>query len=126
MASQMEKSSASDFEVDSRDLHLQSKVRTLRLVDSARLGLTVLALLMGITILGVSGNALNEYNDTHLSGGFLLSLWPDQFDLRPTVALVAGASIVTVTNIASLLFGKVKYVSTCIDPPVLQQATLAS
>lgn len=106
-----EKASASDFEVDSQDLHLQSKVKTLRIVDSARVGLTLLALLMGITVLGVSADALAVYDDTHVHHDFRLPLWPDEFNLRPTVALVVGAAIVVISNSVSLLFSKVQTVS---------------
>jgi len=110
MAGQMKhEASASDFEVDSQDLHLQSKIRTLHRVDGVRVSLTVLALLMGISILGLSADAVNVYNTTHVSHDFLLPLWPDEFDFRPTVALVAGAVIVVLTNIASLLFSKVRF-----------------
>jgi hypothetical protein len=101
----------SDFEVDSQDLQMHSKIRTLRVVDGARVSLTALALLAGITILGVSADALAVYDSTHLSGDFLLPLWPDHFDLRPTVALVVGAAIITIINIVSLACSKVKYVS---------------
>jgi hypothetical protein len=109
----MEKGPAShsDFEVDSRDMHLQSKVRSLRMVDNARVGATALALLMSITILGVSGNTLAVYDHTRLPGDFnslfSLALWPAEFNIRPTVALVVGSSIIMVTNIAALCFSKV-------------------
>ncbi|KAK0623337.1 hypothetical protein B0T14DRAFT_452965 [Immersiella caudata] len=109
----MEKGPAShsDFEVDSRDMHLQSKVRSLRVVDNARVGATALALLMSITILGVSGNTLAVYDHTRLPGDFnslfSLALWPAEFNIRPTVALVVGSSIIMVTNIAALCFSKV-------------------
>lgn len=105
-----EKASASDFEVDSQDLHLQSKVRSLRLVDTARISLTALALLMGLTVLGVSADALHVYNETHLGREFRLPLWPDEFNLRPTVALVAGAAVVVVCNAVSLVGSKVQSV----------------
>jgi len=104
-----EKPSTSDFEVESQDLYLLAKVKTLRIVDGARLGLTTLALLMGISALGLSANALSVYNTTHVAQGFLLPLWPDQLDLRPAVALVVGATIVALTNIVSLVFGKVEF-----------------
>lgn len=102
--------SYSDAEVESHDLHLQAKTRTLRLLDGARISVTTLALLCGITVLGVSGDALNVYNTTSVSHDFPLSLWPDEFNIRPTVALVVGSSIVTVTNIVALLCSKVRYV----------------
>ncbi|KAM0819253.1 hypothetical protein AB5N19_05068 [Seiridium cardinale] len=102
---------SSDFEVDSQDLQRHSYYGILRLVDGARLGLTVLALLSGITILGTSGHALNVYNTTSVSTSFLLPLWPDEFDARPTVALVVGSAIVVLSNILSLGFSKTRAVS---------------
>ncbi|KAK7966982.1 uncharacterized protein PG986_001259 [Apiospora aurea] len=103
--------SSSDFEVDPRDLAYQGHVKSIRLVDSVRVGLTALALLCGITILGTSGDALMVYNTTSVSPDSQLSLWPRQFDLRPSVALVVGSAIVVLTNIVSLVFSKVKMVS---------------
>ncbi len=112
MASEKNNGNVSDFEVDSQDLHYQSKVRSLRMIDGARVGLTVLALLMGLTVLGVSWNAISVYNRTRVSSDILsLALWPDDFSLQPTVALVIGGVIVLLTNIVSLLFSKVRVVS---------------
>ncbi|ORY69913.1 uncharacterized protein BCR38DRAFT_420398 [Pseudomassariella vexata] len=102
-----DQASATDFEVESQDLHYQSQLRSIRLVDSIRVGLMAVALLSGLTILGTSGDALAVYNTTHLSADFYLPLWPDQFDLRPTVALVVSSAIVVLTNIISLVFSKV-------------------
>jgi hypothetical protein len=99
--------SASSFEGASQDLHLESKMRSARLVDSARAGTTVLALLMGLTVLGVSGNTLRVYNDTNVSPEFMLPLWPDAFNARPTVALVIGSVIVFIANIIALCFSHV-------------------
>ncbi|KAK7953610.1 hypothetical protein PG996_014502 [Apiospora saccharicola] len=100
--------SSSDSEVDPRDLTYQGHVKSIRLVDSARVGLTALALLCGLTILGTSGDALMVYNSTSVSPNFQLPLWPRHFDLRPSVALVVGSVIVVLTNIVSLVFSKVK------------------
>lgn len=111
MSTDSKRGYASSFEVDSQDLHLQSKVRTLRMLDGARIGLTILALAMGITILGVSADTLAVYDATHVPREFLLPLWPDSFNLRPTVALVVGSTIVLVANAVSLLFSKVHSVS---------------
>ena len=111
MSSEKHTGNTSDFEVDSQDLHLQSKVGALRRTDSARVGLTVLALLMGLTALGVSGNAIYVYNNTRVASSFLsLALWPDDFSLQPAVALVVGGVIILLTNIVSLLFSKVQVV----------------
>lgn len=111
MSTESKKGYASSFEVDSHDHHLQSKIRTLELTDNVRISLTLVALLMGITVLGVSADALAVYDATHVPGTFLLPLWPDQFNLRPTVALVVGSAIVVLANAVSLLFSKVQSVS---------------
>lgn len=99
--------SASSVEGDSKDLHLQSKMRTLRALDSARVGTTALALLMGLTVLGISANTLRVYQETHVSAEFMLPLWPDEFNIRPTVSLVIGSTIVLVANIIALAFSQV-------------------
>jgi hypothetical protein len=108
----MEKSSrsqgsASSLEGDSQDKHLQSKMRTIRAVDSARLGTTALALLMCLTVLGISANTLRVYQETHVGAEFLLPLWPDEFNVRPTVSLVVGSSIALVGNIIALCFSQI-------------------
>lgn len=103
--------SSSEFETDSRDRdqHLRSKIREAHLVDNARIGATALSLLMAITILGMSGDTLRTYDNTKIAPDVEVfpSLWPTEFNIRPTVALVAGSAIVMVTNVVSLCFGKV-------------------
>ncbi|KAH7160055.1 hypothetical protein B0J13DRAFT_519479 [Dactylonectria estremocensis] len=100
----------SNFEVDSEDLRLDSKIHMYGLANSVRLALTALALAAGITILGVSADAVAVYNATHVPDDYLLPLWPSNMDLRPTVALVAGGAIVVVANAISLLANKAQVV----------------
>jgi hypothetical protein len=108
----MEKGPAAfDFEVNSEDLHLQSKIRTIRMIDGVRLGVTALGLLMSITVLGVSADMMTVYDHTHVASDFLLPLWPDQFNIRPNLALIVGSAVIVVTSIVSLLFSKVQVVS---------------
>ncbi|KAI0887338.1 uncharacterized protein GGS22DRAFT_107903 [Annulohypoxylon maeteangense] len=95
-------------EFDPHDLEYRRYMKKIHLVDSARVGLTGFALLCGLTVLGTSADTLAVYNATHLSGDFHLPLWPDQFDIRPTVVLVIGSSIVVFAHIVSLIFSKVK------------------
>ena len=91
----------------------QKTAKTARMVESVRLGLTVLALLAAITIVGTAGDALSVYNTTHLSSEYLLPLWPtSSFDMRPTVALVTCGSIIIVTSALSLAVTKIPAVST--------------
>lgn len=94
--------------MDPQDLQHQSRLKSLRLVDSIRIGLTGLSLLCAITVLGTSADSIAVYNATHLPSEFNLPLWPDTFDLRPTIALVVGSVIVFLTSIVSLVFGKVQ------------------
>lgn len=111
--------SSSEFETDSRDQHLQSKIRTACVVDSARIGATVLALLISLSVLGVSANTLRTYDDTKIPSDVEVfpSLWPEEFNIRPTVALVAGSAIIFVTNIVALCFSKVPTVSLTSSAP---------
>lgn len=116
MSSLKNELSSVDYEVEAQDAErhsqLQSKHRLLSIVHNSRIALTVLALAAGITILGVSANGLLVYHETYLPADFYLSLWPAQFDLRPTAALIAGGVIVTVANVVSLFFSKIQAVST--------------
>lgn len=99
------------------DAHLASKLRALAAVDNARLAATALALLMGMTVLGVSGNTLAVYDHTKLpaapagSVSALPGLWPSEFNMRPTVSLVVGSVFVVLAGVAGLVGGKVKAVS---------------
>jgi len=82
-----------------------------RVAESARLGLTVLALLVGITMLGTAATTLQVYNTTSLTTDFRLSPWPREFDLRPTIALVTCGAIVFVASTISMIAGKIQAVS---------------
>ena len=108
--------SHSDFETDShQDTQYQSRLKAIRLVDSARVGLTSLALLCGLAILGTSASSLAVYKATHLPREYNLPLWPNKFDLRPTIALVVCSVVVVLANTVSLVFSKVQTVS--LAPP---------
>lgn len=111
-ASIKHEASSSTFEVDSHsDQYLERQTKTFKLIDAARVSITALALLCGVTILGLSADAIRVYNTTRLEGSPLLSVWPDSFDMQPTVALVAGSSLVILANTAALLCSKVPRVS---------------
>ncbi|KUI62280.1 hypothetical protein VP1G_09405 [Cytospora mali] len=118
--------SSSHFEIESHDQYLRKQIKVLKTMDAVRVGITALALLCGITILGLSGDALSVYNMTHLNDNSWLSLWPTSFDLRPTVALVIGSSIVTLANIAGLLCSKVPHLryNTPLHTPMMFVAPL--
>jgi len=97
----------SEFQEWSPDAGHQKAVRTSRAIESTRLGLTVLALLSAITIVGTSADTLAVYNKTHLGEEFFLALWPSDFDIRPTTALVICGSIIILSSAASLAVSRV-------------------
>jgi hypothetical protein len=80
---------------------------TARITESVRLGLTILTLLMAMSIVGTTADSLAVYNKTHVADDFLLPLWPVQFNLGPTIALVTGGSIIILSNTMSLIGSKV-------------------
>jgi len=97
--------STSNFEVDFQDTH--PKQRLVSLLESARVASTAVVLASAITILGLSADTLAVYNRTHLPADFLLPLWPEKFDIRPTTALVASSAIVAIVTAVSLVASKV-------------------
>jgi len=78
-----------------------------RTVESVSFAATLLALLAGLTILGTSADTLGVYNKTHLGAEYFISLWPAEFDVRPTIALVVCSVIIFVTSAISLIVMKV-------------------
>lgn len=103
--------SASDFELETQQLDYQAKVRFYHLINSSRVLLTAVGLAAGVAALGLSADALLVYNNTHVPAEFLLPLWPENFDLRPTHALIAGSVIVIIANAISLLASLIQAVS---------------
>jgi hypothetical protein len=102
-------------EFETPGVEQQKTTKMARVVESARLGLTVLALLAAITIVVTAADALAVYNTTHLSHEYLLPLWPLEFNMQPSVALVTCGSIIIVASATSLVVSKVPAVST---PPL--------
>ncbi|PKS10322.1 hypothetical protein jhhlp_002073 [Lomentospora prolificans] len=103
---------SSDFEVDSHDLPVQAKIKTLSLLDNVRTALTTVTLLSAVTVLAVSADSLAVYQATHLPSDYLLPLWPADFNIRPTLALVICSAIVVLTSGVSLGFGRIKSLGT--------------
>ncbi|KAE8441430.1 hypothetical protein EG329_004956 [Mollisiaceae sp. DMI_Dod_QoI] len=78
-----------------------------QLITSLHLGLTVLSLLSALTIVGTSASTLEVYNTTRLGKGHFLSIWPNEFDIRPTVALVTCGTIILVSSVLGLIVAKI-------------------
>jgi len=96
---------SSEFETREDGERLPS--RSMRLVESARLGLSVLTLLMGISILSTSADAIAVFNKTHVSEDFLLPLWPFNFNLGPSIAIVTGGAVIVVSSAIAILAGRI-------------------
>lgn len=78
-----------------------------RALEASRMGLSIIALASAVGILATSAHNLKIYNDTHVANDFLLPLWPFEFNLGPSIALVACGSIMIVAAMTSLLAGKI-------------------
>lgn len=97
----------SDFQEFERDAGYEKRQRIARMVESTRFALTLLAVLASLTILGTSADTLSVYNKTHLSADFIISLWPAEFDIRPTTALIICSAIIFLASTISLVVMKV-------------------
>jgi hypothetical protein len=107
--------SASDFETESRRLAIDSKMRTLRIVDASALAMTAIATLAGVAVLSLAADNLKVYHATYLPPEFLLSLWPEEVDLRPTEALVGAGAVAILVNLIALAASRLRAV--CIESP---------
>ncbi|KAL1839114.1 hypothetical protein VTJ49DRAFT_1845 [Mycothermus thermophilus] len=96
--------STSSMEGDSQDLHLQSKLRTIRMADASGAGAGLLALLTGMAVMGAAGDVLRVYEETHLPSEFWLPLWPEEMNSAPTIALVVAGAVVALANVVGLAF----------------------
>lgn len=86
--------------------------RRIRILDVARLGLTVLSIAIAATVVGCHAHTLNVYNITRLDDGFWLPpMWPREFDLRPTQGMVVGGAVAALVGLVYVLVGVVPVVS---------------
>lgn len=104
-------------EFETRDVGYEKNQRIARVVESIRFAATTLALLAGLTILGTSADTLSVYNKTHLGGEYFLDLWPAEFNVQPTIALVVCSAIIFLASTISLVVMKVPVVSSLLSPP---------
>lgn len=95
-----------DFDVGSNKRPSRTRIRIISAVHNVRVSMTLLMLVVGIVILGLAANILSVYRATHLPADFFLPIWPENLDLRPINALVAGGTIITLINAVSLFASK--------------------
>lgn len=114
----------SDFEEFDAAPRQPVKSSLVKVTDSVRLGLTALALLSSLVILGTSAETLATFNKTHQGENYLLPLWPTDFDIRPTTALVACSTVIIVSSAISLALGFISAVCISLPSPPTSKARL--
>ncbi|EXJ95075.1 hypothetical protein A1O1_00193 [Capronia coronata CBS 617.96] len=75
-----------------------------RLLGWVRLALSLLTIASAVAAAGSVGHVLHKYNSTHLGSKWHLSLWPQNVDLRPTLAVLACACIIAAVSLAYVVF----------------------
>lgn len=103
--------STSEFEAEAASLQIEAKTRMFRIVDSSRISLAALSIALSIATMGLSAHALSVYERTHVAANFHLPLWPEKFDVQPTVALVACSTLIMAFASVSILASRVASVS---------------
>ncbi|KAG6252969.1 hypothetical protein E4U24_008502 [Claviceps purpurea] len=93
-----------------------STPKSVQSITSSRLRPFV-ALFAGIVMLGLAADTLSGCNATHLLSDYLLPVWPENLDIRPTYALVAGSGIITVGNAVSLFTSNAPSADPSFIPP---------
>jgi hypothetical protein len=92
--------------------HSSKQPRWIRVLNVARLALTVLIIGAAAAVVGCEAHALSVYNASRLYDGWALpGLWPLDFDLRPTQGMVVGGTIVLLMGLTYVGLGVVPLVS---------------
>jgi hypothetical protein len=102
MGSDKQPSFSPEYHESSQFDHNERQPGPSRVLEAGRMGLSILAFVAAIVILGTSAHNLKIYNDTHVPNDYLLPLWPFDFNLGPSIALVACGTLMTVAAAASL------------------------
>ena len=80
-------------------------------ITVGRIAISTLLVAAGAAIVGCEGHALHTYNATNLNDQWFLPLWPQHFDLRPTVTILAAGAIILGLNLVYLVSACIPYVS---------------
>lgn len=91
-----------DFE-DFKGERSSGSRRKILILDWSRIALSLVLIAAGSAIVGCEGHALHTYNSTHLSNAWFLPLWPQHFDLRPSIGILVGGAVVIVTSCVYLI-----------------------
>ena len=90
--------------------------RKIRVIDWSRIVLSLVLIAAGSAIVGCEGHALYTYNLMHLSDQWFLPLWPQHFDLRPSIGILIGGAVVILTSSLSLICALLPAVSDLTAP----------
>jgi hypothetical protein len=80
-----------------------ASLRKIRIIDWGRIVISLLLIAAGSAIVGSEGHAIYTYNSTHLSNEWFLPLWPQHFDLRPSIGTLVGGAVVVFTSCLYLI-----------------------
>ena len=83
-------------------VNVRGMVWSMNTLENISIGLTVFALIASICITATSGNSLASYHASTSGADFGLPLWPQDFTIRPTVALVACGAVSMFFSFVSL------------------------
>jgi len=98
------------FSPEVTELQFDEGVRPARrahFLDTARLGLTVLSLLLGIVIIGTSADALIIFNRTYDD---TFALWPPSLSVGPNLAIAASGVIIVLSSTVAIIASRIGFI----------------
>ncbi|ESZ93715.1 hypothetical protein SBOR_5900 [Sclerotinia borealis F-4128] len=73
------------------------------LLQHANTALTAISAVFGLIIMATAADTLSVYHSTHLGSEFHLPVWPQSFDIKPTIAGVVCGVLIFVMNSVALV-----------------------
>ncbi|WEW54631.1 hypothetical protein PRK78_000051 [Emydomyces testavorans] len=78
-------------------------IRRTRILQWVRMGLCAAMVVLAVAAVGAEGHPLRYYNKTVQYEKMYLSLWPENIEMRPTIALIACGSIIALQSLVYLI-----------------------
>lgn len=118
--------SFSDFEQQTYHVNANTnqKSRHLRTVHWIRNVMNSVAFVCGVLVFAFALDAKVTYNNTSVPANYLLSLWPQQFNVGPTNALISTGVIVVITSFVTAVVSWPSTVSCRCSLHIMSQAEL--
>src|SRR5690625_100016 len=89
-----------------------------KILHWVKLGLSVVILGTATTVVGCEAHALRHYKETRNFEKWWLALWPQEFDLRPTMALLGAGIAIMVTVLVYMIVAAFPSVCSPIRPNI--------